>query len=997
MLPPLVSSCFACAGTKKRSSYRCFPCSFAFPVTTRTHSRPRVVRSFITMQQPLEVLAVDDYWKNVIRVCEAALHMLKVFEGKDYALVDATVQPLRQLIGKGRDFASMKKYIAPPSNEQSPGHTRKLRKISDLGFDPRANWTIKDDHTTVVHVSKSNIITCKLVTTVEQLDEALEVLEISKYIALDCEFLGLKRHVPELKVLQIAVNEFLGYAILVEEIGMEETKKRIEPILQDKEKIILGWAFGGDAQAIEGAFRGIQLPDVLDLQFKIKSAAVEQLSLANAMKKFASDWIGLEDFLKAKQLGDTFQYLGPDCVWLKNPLPPEALVYSVFDVVSLIALYERTREHRTLEGHYWPKTIISTYTNKALNKWYRNRAYNMQPAGDQQIFSIVGPSSGSSLSSSKSNGKKRLFATSSTSIENADDDPRFQADLQEAIRRSQEDFIKEKREERFVSTLEEQPEASSSKSPPSSNSSEQPSSSSSSKVAAVESTKPSPSIIPSKPDRKIVGEETTIYDDLEEAEAPGNSELHFAEDIYGSHRDSKHNKHGIKDVQPGTWDEFEVSPNVQKGWDIPDEPATKTADTEQISTPSVLQQAQYRHSEGAFAWSTPENGEMDEESWKDFVDSSKKLWDRGQDTKLDWDEMGKKGAQKPKRDTQSDIIRFNTTPMPAPVMNWAQGNQEEDDWDKTDVRPNTMIMPLKNVPKIKSKSRGPRVILPYDSDFDNTEYEEEDDGDDVSEESDASDKQQKRAKAKMTAKAAEETKESDALVDDLYLDDGKIIHMYLITRSEQIFDIGGNVMWEEPSNIKVAITFHIQKIVDRSNNTRLLPKALQLYLANTSESYTIIFAGVYDVQKFIRGTMLEKLLTDPEIVRVTWGLGYILQDIEERLDLKFGPLRDLSIAFSAFDGLTFSHALDKYCSDSPNLQTYQGAKRNVLDIENRKFSSTIWDRDKIPELAVEYSCLQGWVLHHLYEKTCAEPDGCMEKDFYWDPAKIDGSPATSTQ
>lgn len=936
------------------------------------------------MEHPVELITIDDYWKNAISVCEAALQMLKLFEGKDYVLVDAVTHPLRQLIGRGRDFTAMKNYSGPPPSEITSAPSRKLKKISDLGFDPRANWTIEDDHTVLVHLTSSNVVTCKLVTTVEQLEEALKVIQESKCLALDCEFLGLKKHVPELKVLQIAVTDALGFAILVDEIGVEEAKKRIAPVLQAKDKLLLGWAFGGDAQAIETAFRGIQLPPVLDLQFKIKSIAVEQMKLSNAMNKYASDWVGLQDFSKAKQLGDSFQFLGPDCVWLKNPLPPEALVYSVFDVVSLIALHEKTREYPTAEQHYWPKTIISTFSRKALDKWYRNRAYNMLPSGQEFINIIGSGSSSSSVSPPAKSGREKQPSTASTN-EYADDDPQYQADLEEAIRRSQEDFVNQKREERIVSTIEDQPEASSSKTKPSPTSepselSEPSSSPSSSNTAVQQSTVHDRPKVAGKQKYKVVEEETTIFSDLAEAQPADGKEFHFAEDIYDNTRDSNSNKHGVQDVEPGTWDEVEVAANTRKEWDVSDEAETKASITPQTSSQNVLQQAYYRHTEGAFAWDTPAEGQMDDESWRNFVDSSEQRWKRGEDTKLDWEEMEKKRTSKSKRESNPEIVRFNTTPMPAVTMHWGQSNAPEDDWDKQDVRPNTMIMPMKNVPKIKSKMRGPRVVNPF---IDNLDEDDDEDGN-ASEGSEESDKDQPGSKEQTTTKADVETKESDALVDDLYLNDGKIIHMYLITRSDQIYDIGRNVMWEEPRNVTVAITFHIQKAgMDRSNNARLILKALQLYIANTGESFTIVVPNVFDAKKVIRGSMLEKLLTDPEIVRVTWGLEYVLKDIEEQFDLKVGPLHDPCIACSGLENRTFAQTMQRYCSDSPNLEMYQEARNEVLDIEKRKFSSTIWDRERVSELAVRYSSLQGWVLHRAFKKMIADPAGYEKGDLYW--------------
>lgn len=226
------------------------------------------------------------------------------------------------------------------------------------------------------------------VNTEEQLDEMIKEVYAAPYIAVDCEFQGQKKALPELKLLQIGVSKEKGYAIQVDKIGPDIINRKIRPILEDQDMDIIGWSFRSDGLAIEGYIKNIDMAPVLDLQAKLKAIAVEQMNLGTAMSRFASEWVGQAEFQKAKQYGTQFNFTGENCIWTYTPLPPRALVYAVFDVLSVIALHESTLNHETVENHYWPYTITKTESPKTIDNWHRLRAKGINsPVGGQNIVS----------------------------------------------------------------------------------------------------------------------------------------------------------------------------------------------------------------------------------------------------------------------------------------------------------------------------------------------------------------------------------------------------------------------------------------------------------------------------------------------------------------------------------------------------------------------------------------------------------------------------------
>ncbi|KAG1247612.1 hypothetical protein G6F68_014128 [Rhizopus microsporus] len=110
----------------------------------------------------------------------------------------------------------------------------------------------------------------------------------SQYIAIDCEFLGIKKELPVLKLLQVAVSKEKGYAIQVDLVGVQAITRHLKPVLENDDVNLIGWAYRGDAMAIECFIKDVELGSVLDLQAKLKPVAVEELSLNSAVASFAT-------------------------------------------------------------------------------------------------------------------------------------------------------------------------------------------------------------------------------------------------------------------------------------------------------------------------------------------------------------------------------------------------------------------------------------------------------------------------------------------------------------------------------------------------------------------------------------------------------------------------------------------------------------------------------------------------------------------------------------
>lgn len=390
-------------------------------------------------------LTTDEIWKNTIRTVESAYCWLLTYEGKDYELVEDTITAMRKLITHGKTYEDVKTFdyanLLKQSTTKYVPYKKQQYTFVPISYDLEPNWQQIDENTIEVQLEGGEKASAIVVTNEQQLDQVIKDIYTANCVAVDCEFLGLKKTLPELKLLQIGVSKEKGYAIQVDIIGFQIIADKLKPVLEDENLNIVGWSFRGDALAIESYITGIELAPVLDLQAKLRPIAVENLNLSNALNGYASEWVGNKEFQKAKQCGAQFIFTGKECVWLTHPLPPKALVYAVFDVLSVVALYEHTLQYPSDENFYWPYTVTSTATQRSLDKWHIQRAKGISSSSSQGIVNIV---STKPLIKRK-NGKQNAITLSPSVISPPTDDGyndgdvRFRRALQVALERSVKD------------------------------------------------------------------------------------------------------------------------------------------------------------------------------------------------------------------------------------------------------------------------------------------------------------------------------------------------------------------------------------------------------------------------------------------------------------------------------------------------------------------------------------------------------------------------------
>lgn len=314
-------------------------------------------------------------WETTISACSTALSLLSYYENGNYGLVNAALRPLQQLIESGSNFEKMKQIERIPGPHQAH---RKMRDVKRLQFNPNEKWDIIDTHEIHVPLATGEYISAKLIDTKEALDAIIPKLLQAERIAIDCEFLGEKKKVPEVKCIQLALSSRVGYTIAIDSIGSDIVLAKLHRILCSPSITRLGWAYFADALAMERLF-DITIGRTLDLQAKLRDVGGQTYNLADAMTVYAKSWEGYERFMEAKNLSSTFHFTGKECVWLQQPLSPAALVYSVFDVVSLHALHDATSLDLTSSNHYWPECRKASQAAKSS----RSQATKIDETEDQ--------------------------------------------------------------------------------------------------------------------------------------------------------------------------------------------------------------------------------------------------------------------------------------------------------------------------------------------------------------------------------------------------------------------------------------------------------------------------------------------------------------------------------------------------------------------------------------------------------------------------------------
>ncbi|KAI8380339.1 hypothetical protein BD560DRAFT_421371 [Blakeslea trispora] len=374
----------------------------------------------------------NQYWNSVIKSADLLLSLLAPYETReDMDLVQNILPPLQQLVTKGSSYPISKEATSTPPKQEHHQTSKRYR----VSFEQESNWNMKSESHIEITLSSGRVVNCIVVNTPEGLDRAVEAIKQAEYATFDCEFMGSKKALPELKLLQIAVSDICGYAIQVDILGRPVLEQKLKPVLESKEIIWIGWALRSDMLSIEQFFGQIEATGILDLQRKLATYAVEELNLHAAMVKYASDWDGFQEFQRAKQYGDTFWFSDDECIWRLNPLPPRAIVYSIFDVLSVHILHKKTQHMESKKEFHFPESVTHNLSTKALTRWH-----NQRNKAATQMFVTSPPQNTTKRFSSHRKDKKNSFSLPvpvspepETEDGYNDNDPRFTLDVQKAI------------------------------------------------------------------------------------------------------------------------------------------------------------------------------------------------------------------------------------------------------------------------------------------------------------------------------------------------------------------------------------------------------------------------------------------------------------------------------------------------------------------------------------------------------------------------------------
>lgn len=381
---------------------------------------------------------------------------------------------------------------------------------------------------------------------------------------------------------------------------------------------------------------------------------------------------------------------------------------------------------------------------------------------------------------------------------------------------------------------------------------------------------------------------------------------------------------------------------------------------------------------GSFTWAPSTKNEMSSASWKSFVNSSISDWKAGKDTTLD-------AIQSTIEDTSPtpEPIKFNTTVQ----SNYRRGGdigdtstgkmKEMDNWSHQEDRPDTMQMPMNQIP-IRTKFSGPKVTNPND--------EMADDHDDDNNENDGynthsyndSDfpilKMNMDIQDKSQQRKIQGIESLPTFVDGIFLysEEGDAeLSMYRLTKPEHLDMIN---MPPPGTDYTATVCYHFIS----ANNKRIL-KAIQIYLS-TGDSYTAIIEKTFRMKRpgALKNTKFGQLLMDPSIKRVCWCPNYIEEDIYKVLGFTIGTCVDLMLRAnygrSENNLISFVDAIDCFLANWPDKQQYIDAKADFEALYAKKFSSTCWDREKLPDAVLTYCALQGLAAYTLYQQTLRQID-----------------------
>ena len=164
----------------------------------------------------------------------------------------------------------------------------------------------------------------RLITDAEHLEDALDVMDESKVLAVDTEFHWERTYLPILALVQVACRDEDGE---VHAWAIDPFEVELEPLvelLMEPERIKVFHAGRIDLQILHG-LAGEPVTPVFDTQ---KAAALagfgHQVGYANLVEAMTGQKIG-----KAEQYSD----------WTKRPLRASQIDYALLDVIPLLDVY----------------------------------------------------------------------------------------------------------------------------------------------------------------------------------------------------------------------------------------------------------------------------------------------------------------------------------------------------------------------------------------------------------------------------------------------------------------------------------------------------------------------------------------------------------------------------------------------------------------------------------------------------------------------------------
>ncbi|KAI9276012.1 hypothetical protein BY458DRAFT_506772 [Sporodiniella umbellata] len=908
-------------------------------------------------------ISSQELWKAAIASSKTTLSLLSAFECNGNPLVGEALEPLKRLVQQEETAIKTTHTSCPSSNTALPAKPSRSQKHDQL----ESNWErLSEGNGISVSLKNGGNITAIAITTEAQIEAILPEIYAADFIAVDCEFLGIKNEMPLLKLIQIAVSKQKGYAIQVDLVGLEGITKHLKPLLENESVNQVGWAYRGDAMAIENYIHDIRMAPVLDLQAKLRPIAIEELSLNTAVARYAAQWEGYDDFMLIKQFRDGFSFSLNDCVWTKNPLPARALVYSIFDVVCLFALAEAVVDHPNLEQHYWPLTVTQSLKAKALDRWHRQRVIGKQPSAAVVANTVAARHTPPT--------KKKQGSTAAPTVFYDDSNPQFQKDLEEALKKSQKEYDNWHEDQEDIvevdswrEELKDNPTVShfapeQSQTTPDVTGSgwgdeepvqpkqwpyERPARSASKKQTQASDKKQTPKKQAQASDEKQTPKKQWGDGDLAREGSPqkqqgeeNSSEQQKREDVaqksswgeetlpkkqpWGQEPALKKQVWGDKSLTPKKTSR-EGNPSRFSPKQPPKTPFQAKPDRERYSA-DLKNRVNGQTGKFNFVENKPE--ELAEAKWSQFATESEGRWKRGKDSSL----SNIKSSYTPQ-----PVTPIKKEPPNTSVNSYSLDNSLVDNWSLVDEQPRSMEMQMNQIP-IRSRFTGPKLNNPYDDGFDDDDDEEEDED----------------------IKAA--PRDTPTFLDDLYLNDSPgYLSVHKIVTFEHL-----DLIVIPSTPFTAAITYHTIK-----NSPTL--KAIQIYLAtqDKGESYTIVLdqACMLRERKKYANTNLGYLLTSPDVKRVIWYLSYIRESVKEKLGFYIGPCIDVAHMVYADLGKEFSFhaAVVHYLKDWPDFEQYQEKKAIQDKAASKTFGYVPWDERKLRSSVLEHSAFCGLVLYKLFQ------------------------------